>query len=370
MQVDHVAYDDRFLTVTWADGQVSRHALIWTRDNDPAGFHPHTGEREFDLLSVPEAPQLSEAGCEAETLRLLWQDGHETRLPTGWLRARADEQGLRTIAPVAPESWDASFAGRIPRHDHAAVLQDDGALRAWLEDLVRYGLAIVSEVPPECGALEAVCRRIAHLRETNFGVIFDVRSVPRPNNQAYTADALPFHTDLPNQETPPGFQFLHTLENDAEGGESTFADASRIAEDLAARDPEAYRLLRDVAIPFRFHDADWDIRYRRPVIREDAMGRPVEINYNAHIADSFDLDPDETLAYYRAYRAFMAATRETGYAIRMKTKPGDLAAFNNRRILHGRTAFDPNTGRRHLRGCYVDWSDLMSRLRVLRRGRA
>jgi len=41
-----------------------------------------------------------------------------------------------------------------------------------------------------------------------------------------------------------------------------------------------------------------------------------------------------------------------------------MAVFDNRRVLHGRQAFEP-TGRRHLRGCYVDRSEFQSRLRIL-----
>jgi len=40
--------------------------------------------------------------------------------------------------------------------------------------------------------------------------------------------------------------------------------------------------------------------------------------------------------------------------------------FDNRRVLHGRTEFEPN-GHRHLRGCYVDRTEFQSRLRVLAR---
>ena len=47
-------------------------------------------------------------------------------------------------------------------------------------------------------------------------------------------------------------------------------------------------------------------------------------------------------------------------------RPGDLVGFDNRRILHGRDAFE-SAGSRHLRGCYADHDDLYSRLRVLRR---
>ena len=41
--------------------------------------------------------------------------------------------------------------------------------------------------------------------------------------------------------------------------------------------------------------------------------------------------------------------------------------MQNQRALHGRTAFDPNAGRRHLQGCYVDKDGVESRLRVLAR---
>lgn len=367
MNIASITHDERLLTLSWRSGEPSRFALIWLRDNDPSGFHPDTGERVFDLLSVPEAPQLDTASFDQNVLTLTWADGHVSNFSIEWLHAQAGAIRQRAEAPVKPESWDGSFIERLPRHPHDALMQDDAALLAWLTDLTRWGLTLVEGVPCQDGALEAVCRRVAHLRETNFGVVFNVRSIPKPNNQAYTADALPLHTDLTNQETPPGYQFLHTMENDAEGGLSTFADGVRMAENLRRSDPDAYRVLRDVAVPARFHDDAFDIRYRRPVIREDERGQPVEINFNAHLADVFDLDADETIAYYRAYRAFMATMRQPGYMVQFKTRPGDLVAFNNRRTLHGRTAYDPNTGRRHLRGCYLDAADVMSRIRVLRR---
>ena len=45
--------------------------------------------------------------------------------------------------------------------------------------------------------------------------------------------------------------------------------------------------------------------------------------------------------------------------------PGDLVVFNNRRVLHGRTKFDPTTGERHLRGSYIDLDAFRDRWRVL-----
>jgi len=42
-------------------------------------------------------------------------------------------------------------------------------------------------------------------------------------------------------------------------------------------------------------------------------------------------------------------------------------AFDNQRVLHGRTAC--TTGARHLQGCYVDKDSLHSRIRVLEAAR-
>ena len=46
---------------------------------------------------------------------------------------------------------------------------------------------------------------------------------------------------------------------------------------------------------------------------------------------------------------------------------GEMACFDNRRMLHGRSAFDPSSGRRWLRGCYSEREELESRLRMLDR---
>ena len=47
-------------------------------------------------------------------------------------------------------------------------------------------------------------------------------------------------------------------------------------------------------------------------------------------------------------------------------KPGDIFSFNNRRLLHGRTEFDPNSGHRHLQGYYMDRDEIIGRLRYLK----
>ena len=73
---------------------------------------------------------------------------------------------------------------------------------------------------------------------------------------------------------------------------------------------------------------------------------------------------------YAALRLFQAMTRDPRFFIERRLKPGDMWAFDNRRVLHARRAFDPSSGARHLQGAYVDRDEISSRWRVLRRERA
>ena len=149
------------------------------------------------------------------------------------------------------------------------------------------------------------------------------------------------------------------------GGGSTFVDGLKVLEGLREDQPEYFRLLSEYAIPFRFHDQEHDIRKHHRVINLDNFGNIVEIKYNAHIADIFDLPSEIMYDYYIAYRELMGRLKDARYKIELKLAAGQMVVFDNRRVLHGRKAFDESIGERHLRGCYVDRSEFKSRLRVL-----
>ena len=246
-------------------------------------------------------------------------------------------------------------------------MESDDSLLDWMTQTRKFGLVIVQGIPDSTEAGVKVAERIGFLRRTNFGTVFEVESKPDPNNLAYTSIALPLHTDLPNQEIAPGFQFLHCLANEAEGGGSMFCDGFAIAEDLREAAPEAFDLLASTSVPFRFHDDEYDIRTRKRVIETDENGFIFEVCFNAHIADVLDIEPDKMEAYYRAYRTFMQMSRDAAYEVTLKLQAGEMVVFDNRRVLHGRQAFDPSTGYRHLHGCYVDRGEFDSRLRILAR---
>ena len=354
------------LVVTWEDNTTTPFPTIWLRDNCPSGLHPQTHERLLDLLTLDAAPVLTSATLDGDHVVLGYEDSHVSRIAVSMLSAHRPGQRAADAAAVAPQLWRSEMtAATVSRYGAAQIMVDGSALNTWMSDTARYGLTIVDHLDDRTSAGVDVAQRIGFLRETNFGTTFEVINKPDPNNLAYTSVALPLHTDLPNQEVPPGYQFLHCLANEATGGGSLFADGFAMAEDLRAEDPEAFRLLCEVHIPFRFHDRDADIRVHEPVITLNRSGEVIEIRYNAHLAGIFDMSADIMAEYYRAYRAFMAKTRDAKYRVVFRLKAGEMVVFDNRRVLHGRDSFDPSTGFRHLHGCYVDRGEFASRLRML-----
>ncbi|MBA3448583.1 MAG: TauD/TfdA family dioxygenase [Pseudaminobacter sp.] len=357
------------LAVTFQSGETVSYPWLWLRDNAPSSFHPQTDERIFDLTSVEPTlrPHHVEAGTDAVTI--LWsKDAAGDILPRAFFDAYGPGRKRDDPADIAPRLWDGSISfDAIPRHAAGPIMGSDQPLLAWLKATAAHGLSIVDGLDDDPDSGKRVAERIAFLRQTNFGTTFEVVSMPNPNNLAYTPVALPLHTDLANQEVPPGYQFLHCIANGAAGGGSTFADGFAIAAALKAEDPEAYRLLCEVEIPFRFHDMEYDIRGRFPVIVTNRQDEVTELRFNAHLVDVIDLPSDSAARFYSAYRKLMGMIRSERFMIAYRLKAGEMAVFDNRRVLHGRQSFDPAMGRRHLRGCYVDRSEFLSRIRVLSR---
>ncbi len=355
--------------IKWSDNSDNSYPFLWLRENDPAGFHKDTNERMTDLTSIPLDISLTKAFIKDDVLILNWSDSeNSTRYNLDWLYHHKPGKRASDPAAIKKRCWRGGMGrDKLPTAKAKDLLQDDDALATWLENTQSFGLSLVSGLEARHDAGMEVAKRIGFLRETNFGTTFQVQSKPNPNNLAYSSVALPPHTDLPNQELPPGFQFLHCLANEAEGGGSTFADGLAIATDLRANDIEAFNMLSSVSIPFRFYDENTDIRSRKHVITLNLDGEISEICFNAHIAEFLDIDPKLMKSYYKAYGKFMKMTRSNAYHISLRLAVGEMVVFDNRRILHGRDAFNPETGFRHLHGCYVDRGEFESRLRVLKR---
>ena len=143
------------------------------------------------------------------------------------------------------------------------------------------------------------------------------------------------------------------------------ADGVAVAEQLRVNDPKAFEILTTTAVPFRFHDDLDDIRHTAPIIELDDNDQPTTIRFNNWIRD---VDPCADEQFYDAYVTLWHMLRDPENVVTLRLAAGDTLCFDNRRILHGRTEFDPQSGRRHLQGCYVDRDMIESRLRRLSLG--
>ena len=369
-RVSAVTVAPETLTVHWADGSRDEFSSLWLRDNVPEDRDPHSGQRLIDITDLPEAPRLAAAHPAADALRIEWQDqDRPAQFSLAWLAAHAS--GRRRAPRPEPHTW-LEGARLDARADFAwlsaAALRSDAAQRLrWLTRLLADGLAFLSEVPAREGALLDTAPLIGQVLETNYGRTFDVRSVPQPENLAYSDLGLGLHTDNPYRDPVPGYQALHALIASSEGGDSLFADGFALAAHLRESEPEVFACLSATAVPFHYRARDAELYAERPLLQLDTRGAVAAVHYNNRSIAPLPFPAAQANRFYAAYRRFAALLREPRWQLRTRLEAGTLVVFDNQRVLHGRTAFAGARQARHLQGCYLTRDSVHSRAALLRR---
>jgi gamma-butyrobetaine dioxygenase len=357
------------LELTWDDGSTSTFHHLWLRDNCPCSScrHPLVPERLIDTQSISEDVAPANVGVSPDGHLLVeWAgDAHRSAFEFAWLAEHAYDDGPRWTTDDR-QLWTDGSVMTPPEIEYEAIMDADDHLLRWLNQIRRFGVSFVRHAPTVPGTVAAIAERVAFRRNSNFGLLWDVVSKPDPDSLAYTAHGLPPHVDLVSRETMPGVQFLHCLVFEATGGDTLLVDGFACANELARADPASYELLTTTPLLWRYRDGTGtDLSYRGPMIRLDPSGILREVRCSNTLLAPLDVPPDRTLDVYRAMRAFVGVIRSERFEIRVRLQPGDVMCFDNYRILHGRTEFDPNSGYRHLQGCYIDRDDFLSRIRTL-----
>jgi alpha-ketoglutarate-dependent taurine dioxygenase len=359
------------LTIEWADGAVAQFPGVWLRDNLPEDRDPHSGQRLVDIADLPAQPLIRSASVAGDTIRIEWESETATAtFAVSWLAAQtADDAAER------PERITTTWlrgAAMHAAHDFAWVSleelrRDSAAKLHWLTRLLQTGVAFLSAVPSTENAILDAMTLVGRVCETNYGEVFDVRSVPRPENLAYSDLGLGLHTDNPYREPVPGFQALHALLAAPDGGESVFADGFALSNQLRAVDSQAFDVLTRTPVPFHYRSKDAELYAERPLIQLSCSGEVNAVHYNNRSIAPLRIEPRAAAGFYRAYRRFADLLREPGYQLRFALRDGDLVLFDNQRILHGRSAFSSARHARHLRGCYLTRDSVYSETALLRR---
>ena len=360
------------LNVEWSDGQVSSFNYFWLRDNCPTAHDKDSNHRMFNILEVSKNLSAEKFNIDKKgKLVIEWNEGnHTSYYDPNWLRENCYtlKSKQKYISPF--KLWDSSLKKNLESIsiDHNEILNSEEGLIKWLELLHYKGIAIVKNTPIEKESAFPVLNRISHTRQTFFNTPFEVINIPKPNNSAYTAHALRNHMDLPWFETPPGYQFLHCLINSAKGGDSSAVDGFAVADYLRKNEKEIFETL--INVPLKFRDKDYtqkSIRsYYGPAISLTKDGDFNDIRFSVATMDTLDCHPDIMDKVYKAHHRFGNLLHDDKFQIKFRLEHGDIFSFNNRRVLHGRTAFDPNSGHRHLQGYYIDRDEILGRLNFLK----
>lgn len=370
-------HEDRLVEVEWEDGGQSLYPFTWLRDNCQC---------PLCTLQSAQARKLLMADLDVNTgldvvevtndnkVSIMWPDQHTSVFDAEWLKKRCFSPAARRAFQEElflneRYYWDSTL--RIPTADFQEILHDDKAALAWLLALRRVGVVYLKGAPAQPGQVAKLAERIGYLRLTFYGHTWQVQDKPMANNVAYTSGKCSFHTDYPALHFTPGVQFLHCINQAAVGGESTLVDGFHMATKLKREDPEAFHTLTTLGIDFTDTGTDYCdfmLQAKQRIIDVDAEGQPLRVNYNNATRDSvLDLPLHQVQPFYRALRAFVDMLDRPENVVSYQMEPGDIVTFDNWRLLHGRASFisDPQK-LRHLEGAYLDWDEVMSRLRILR----
>jgi gamma-butyrobetaine dioxygenase len=353
-----ISADGRRLRVVWPGGSEIVAPASWLYDNVEGARDAAGGHRLQGGLALDGARELADARFEGDDIVLRFAPGGET----GRIRLAALTE--RPSGPPDVRLWPTPEAlGVAPQVTFAAFLGDEKALAAALTELVRHGLVFLSGAGEVGGAVERAVARFGHIRETNYGRLFDVREEARPSHLAYSTVGLELHTDNPYRDPEPTLQLLHAIETAEAGGESQFVDGFAHAEALRREAPAKFRVLASTPVEFAYAGPGGErFSARAPVLELAAGGalKAVRLNHRSLAPLSLDGSVDVE-AWYDAYLDYYGRVHASSARIERPLERGEMVIFDNRRILHGRASY-AGGGRRWLQGCYADRDGLLATL--------
>jgi gamma-butyrobetaine dioxygenase len=174
--------DGARLVVDWDDGQRSVFHGLWLRDNCGCAECRHpSGQRLVEVQALAESPRIVTAETVDDRIEARFDDGHAGRWQSGWLREHCySGAGEDRQSPL--RLWDASLQDALPEFGW-----DDE--RGWLAAVDELGFAVLRGGPTAEGTVLDVAARFGFVRETNYGRLFDVRSVVSPTPTPRSASA-------------------------------------------------------------------------------------------------------------------------------------------------------------------------------------
>jgi gamma-butyrobetaine dioxygenase len=319
--------------------QVDRSSAAWTDGRDSGGLVTGIGPERLAGAEVVDGH-----------LVLRWRSGRHHAVRLDRLQAALAEGR----DDVEPRTWGAGSHLRSHRYDD--VLAQDATRLALLHDLAAERAVLVHHVPDDLAAGRDLVARIATPCATHTGSSFTLRASSSPTHLGETYGEILPHTDMAYRQQPPSLQVLHGLVAAEDGGDTVLVDGEALLGRLSDR---AVRRLSATPVTFAATSDEVSLRGRHRILSVEGTALQQVVFNDRKLL----VDPDADDGLWFALDAFVAALEDPTLRLQLRLPAGSMLVFDNRRVLHGRTAFtDP---RRHLEGWFGNLDDADSRRRVL-----
>jgi gamma-butyrobetaine dioxygenase len=336
---------------------------LWlrARSPDPTQRDAITGQRLMNPHLLPDDLSLTQAKWVGDMLHLAFSDGFAGLYDPQELI----EGSVLTEGCPAAKPWRTDPAPN-PLYQWPDLARDE-VLFAALSDFIELGFVLIHNTPTLADSIRTIAHRFGFIRNTNFGEFFEVYSKPDSTDLAYRPVALGPHTDNPYRTPVPGIQLLQCLQNETSGGLSTLVDSLAVAEQVRREDPDGFALLSRIPVRYEYRDATTQLVAVKPMIELDGAGEMTGVHYSPRLDDIPLMSDEDTRRYHHARKRLGTLFEDPHFELKFRLNPGEMMMFDNNRVLHGRTSFDPLEGHRQLQGCYIDRDGPRSLYRVLKR---
>ena len=334
---------------------------LWLRErlSGDQFIDPNNLQRLYEPSLLDENLMIDDYSINDNFLRIKFSDGIKGKINIDDLY-----QEINSI-DVIPKKKIWNKSDTLQLFDDNKIFENSHTLTQMLKTFYEYGYVIIENTQAIENEVLRFAEKIGPVRTTNWGKLFNVVSKPNPNDLAYTALELKSHSDNPYRKPVPGIQLLHCIANESIGGDSSLVDGFSVAEYLKKNNKEFYDILTKTNVNFKFTDIDVILENKSKLIELDDDGEFKQISYSGRLDYVPLLEEDKLKTFYRARKCMYELCNSDQFKIKFRLSQGMIAMFDNLRTLHGRTKFDPNTGFRHLQGCYIDHDSTEGKLRRL-----
>ena len=353
------------VTAVWNQGEETTLPHLWLRDNCGCSACRvlQTTEKRFHVFRVPKdlRPRrvtVEQRGYDAETLAIVWPDGHRTHYRSSDI--------YRLICPrrLDVRYWDCRFQPRT--FEYRQFLTDDCTAADLIEEFLQTGACVLTGAPADPDSAEQLASRLGPVREVVFERIHNVMVDPKGYSIAHTDLAIAPHNDFTSYNWPPSVQVLHMLVNECEGGESLIVDGFGLIEELRREHPGMFAVLSAVAVPFRLASATAESYAVNPMVELDSAGNVRMVRFNTQQMQPLPLAEPRLGEFYAAYHELSTRVNAAAAQASFRLQGGQMLLLAGHRALHGRAALRSG-GRRHLQDAYFEHDNVRNHLILLRR---